>query len=69
MKNGPKSPRVDSRDPRIHVPEYLPTDANIRRPLVAFIQGIVKAVSIFVLVALAGVSFAVGVALAQRWMQ
>lgn len=69
MKNGPKAPHVDSRDPRVHVPAGLPADARIRRPIVSFVVGVVKAAATLSMITLAGACFALGVALATRWLQ
>lgn len=69
MKQGPKSPHRDAQDPRVSVPDYLPADRRVRRPLVLFILGVTKAVTALVVIALAGGAFAVGVALATKVMQ
>lgn len=70
MRQGPKS---DSRDPRVKVPAGLPTDENIRRPLVGAINGITKAATVLLMIFFAGASFALGVAAVmgyfKGWLQ
>ena len=72
MKNNPPSTRparVDSREPRVHVQEGLPTNNLVRRPLVLIVRAAITTATALILVFLAGAAFTFGVAVGTRWLQ
>lgn len=68
MRHGPKSD-APLNDPRVTIPAGLPEDPRVRHPLVRLISRVVQAAAMLFMVAVAGGAFALGVAIATRWMQ